>query len=520
MALPSLPSLGQNPWYIPRTAWDVAVKADLEGRLSDSTLNSTFVPQSFEPVNLLKYATTFPSNQTTAIQAAVNATPVGGTLEIPAGMQFRCDGSVNVNKAMTIYSPGRGGLYSGLSGTVAQTMLNVTASDVRIDNIKLRGPQFASVSNQYGVKFTGTVGSYVARPTVINCDISNFAFFGIHGEFVSDIQFDNNRVYDIAYGAIMVLSADGGSIDKNNIRNITKGGYADAYGISATRAYGTLALVPRSKNLSISGNRIADVPAWAGIDSHAGQNLKIDGNIITNTYFPISCVSSKIVGAGAYDLACLDVAITNNQCDSTVTDGSRSSLNLVGNAVEKATGIIRGNTVRGYGLQLNSQGGGIQIDYTSGVIISGNRSIESGLTGIILISNNDGFLVENNVIVDPWSESANVVKGVWSVSDYNTGLITGTQLIVASKVATRTLTNGLGIAISSQPNTTISLGVNRAGVAGTPLWDTGNRSRTGFYGAAGVSRAAAIASPAADVTSLKTAVDALRTANSGVGITA
>lgn len=518
MALPALPVQGQNPWYIPRTNWDNAVEADLEGRLSEASLNSTFTPKNQMPVNLADYATTANTNQTTNIQAAVNATPSGGSLVLPPGMMFRSDGSVNINKPMTIYSPGGGGIYSGLSGTAAQSMFNVTSSGVSLRGLVIRGPQFAAQANQYGVKFTGTVSSPLSDISVIDCDISRVAYFGIYAEFVRNIRFNSNRVYDVAYAGVMVLSADGGSIDGNFVSNITKATYADAYGISATRGYGSLADIPRSKNLSISSNRISDIPAWAGIDSHAGQNLKIDGNIITNTYFPISCVSSKLVGAGGYDLACLDVQITNNQCDSTVTDGSRSSLNLVGNATERATGTIRGNIVRGYGLQLNSQGGGIQIDYTRGVIISGNTSIESGLSGIILVSYNEGFILENNVVVDPWSESANVVKGVWSVGDFNTGMISGTQLIVATKTATRTLTNGLGIAVSSQANTTISLGINRAGVAGTPLWDTGNRTRTGFYGAPGVSRAAAIASPTADVASLKVAVDALRAANSGVGI--
>lgn len=40
MALPNLPSQGQNPWYLPRTAWDDAVEVELEGRLSASSLET------------------------------------------------------------------------------------------------------------------------------------------------------------------------------------------------------------------------------------------------------------------------------------------------------------------------------------------------------------------------------------------------------------------------------------------------------------------------------------------------
>lgn len=41
MALPELPVEGQDPWYVPRTDWDNAVEAELEGRLSDASLSST-----------------------------------------------------------------------------------------------------------------------------------------------------------------------------------------------------------------------------------------------------------------------------------------------------------------------------------------------------------------------------------------------------------------------------------------------------------------------------------------------
>lgn len=46
MALPILPAQGQNPWYIPRTNWDNAVEAELNGRLSDSSINNTVVTQA------------------------------------------------------------------------------------------------------------------------------------------------------------------------------------------------------------------------------------------------------------------------------------------------------------------------------------------------------------------------------------------------------------------------------------------------------------------------------------------
>lgn len=40
MALPALPVLGQNPWYTPRNNWDVAVQAELDGRLSAASIEA------------------------------------------------------------------------------------------------------------------------------------------------------------------------------------------------------------------------------------------------------------------------------------------------------------------------------------------------------------------------------------------------------------------------------------------------------------------------------------------------
>lgn len=40
MALPNLPVQGQTPWFTPRNNWDLAVKSELEGRLSEQSLTS------------------------------------------------------------------------------------------------------------------------------------------------------------------------------------------------------------------------------------------------------------------------------------------------------------------------------------------------------------------------------------------------------------------------------------------------------------------------------------------------
>lgn len=43
MTLPELPTKGENPWFDKRSAFDQAVRDELEGRLSEGGLNATFV---------------------------------------------------------------------------------------------------------------------------------------------------------------------------------------------------------------------------------------------------------------------------------------------------------------------------------------------------------------------------------------------------------------------------------------------------------------------------------------------
>ena len=46
MALPNLPTQGRTPWFTPRNNWDLAVKAELEGRLSETSLTQTINNQA------------------------------------------------------------------------------------------------------------------------------------------------------------------------------------------------------------------------------------------------------------------------------------------------------------------------------------------------------------------------------------------------------------------------------------------------------------------------------------------
>src|SRR5215217_4708504 len=102
-------------------------------------------------------------------------------------------------------------------------MFSITSSDVTLRRLKIKGPQFATQSLQYGVKIAGaSAASPVRNVSVLECEITDFAFFGIHAQHCRNFVFDNNNMENFAYAAIMTLSCVGGSIDKNRVRNVIK----------------------------------------------------------------------------------------------------------------------------------------------------------------------------------------------------------------------------------------------------------------------------------------------------------
>lgn len=85
MVLPDLPSRGQNPWYVSRTAWDNSVETELEGRLSESSLSTNFRRVATEPINALDYGSVKNKATLIAAMSAAEARGRGTVVRIPEG---------------------------------------------------------------------------------------------------------------------------------------------------------------------------------------------------------------------------------------------------------------------------------------------------------------------------------------------------------------------------------------------------------------------------------------------------
>lgn len=207
MALPNLPSQGQNPWFTPRNNWDLAVKSELEGRLSQESLDSKYDREVFmrapgiDPSGVV--------DSTAAMQAFIDANPLT-RIVIPTGFflfsELTCrSGQRLVGSGRATYRDrystfGTSGwmVNSNFGGTVLRSTSTsgtaikiVDPSEVTeggLENLTLIGP---GSGTSVGVQIGGIspIKSTV-NPQVRNVAIGNFSV-GAKLAYVNEGDFDS-----------------------------------------------------------------------------------------------------------------------------------------------------------------------------------------------------------------------------------------------------------------------------------------------------------------------------------------
>jgi len=172
------------------------------------------------------------------IQAAVSAVPAGGTVNVLDGSYT---GDVTVSKAVSLVGP------EADMGDVAQLtgQINVYASDVSVEGLKITNPSYAGGTTIRGVHVWGG-----------NAGISNIT---IEGNTFSNIR--NNSAKG-AYAVMVQGNVSNVTVSGNTINGISSAGWA--HGIEVTPAGGVVG-VPQG--VSIVGNSIEGVTN----DTHGDQ---------------------------------------------------------------------------------------------------------------------------------------------------------------------------------------------------------------------------------------------------------
>jgi hypothetical protein len=403
------------------------------------------------------------------LAAAVAAAPSGGRIELVSELTVAA--ATVVDKSVHIDGKG----FDFVQSTANTRGLEVTSSDVTIENLGIIGPQH--LVQQTSGRAIDAHGASADAPIqnllVKNCRIRNWGYFGVHAKHVHNARTVDCTINDIRYAGVIYMSVVGGEVTDNTIDNIV--GSPLAYGITLNREeLADLVTAPRTENVPVSGNKVSNIPNWEAIDTHGGKGCPITGNTIRATSQGIVLAPADALGVQTW--APINCPVTGNTMDSELTTGTGKGIvvsgagGAVGDVTEYATGCpITGNTIRGYGIESDTNNGAILLQKTLGQVVSGNQIYEPSPHGINWYFDNKGWTCEGNTITDPWSMSVTTAACIIVTSANNTGTVDGNFAARGSKSATYVLITGLRV--NNVGGVRIALGNNSFDNADIPAND-------------------------------------------------
>jgi hypothetical protein len=161
--------------------------------------------------------------------------------------------------------------------------ITVTANDVTLDGLTVLGAQSNSYNGgEIGIYVDAPAGAPVQRLTISNSEVGSFGGHGLYLREVSNLLVQNNRIHDIVYAGVMVLSGHGGRIVGNIVQRIGVNGSSandgNAYGIALSRIVAGGNTV--TTDFTVDSNTVEDVPTWHALDTHGGQRIDFTNNTI------------------------------------------------------------------------------------------------------------------------------------------------------------------------------------------------------------------------------------------------
>ncbi len=263
-----------------------------------------------------------------SLQAKINAAAPGSVLDL-TGCTYAT--GATIAKPMTLRRP----IIRPARGTRG---LLVSADGVTLDGLKVLGPQATTYSErEMGILVTSsTQNPVVDRLTIRNCEIAKLGHGGIWLEHVADTVIQGNRVHDIVYAGIMIVSGTRGRITGNSVRRVGVTGSAthggNAYGIALTDTG-----APATSDFDVSGNTVTDVPTWHALDTHGGQRIAFRNNTVYRAPRELFITTSGVRPT--------DIVVTGNLFGSP--DPVRTNLQAV-TTYDALRVEISGNTARGW----------------------------------------------------------------------------------------------------------------------------------------------------------------------------
>ena len=231
----------------------------------------------------------------------------------------------------------------------------VTASNVTLDRLVITGAQATTYSwNEVGILTTGSISNLVVR----NSTIRTFGNAGMWIGPSTNSRITGSTIEDAVYAGIMVISANGATVDGNVVRRVGVRGAAansnNAYGIAVSNEGGAV-----STDVVVNGNTVETVPTWHGLDTHAGQRISFTNNTVSGA------PRALFITSDSYGRNAADVTATGNRFVNPASTIDPKAVTTY--ATIDVT--VTGNTASGWGT------GGFFNDYQGlsiGLVVSGN----------------------------------------------------------------------------------------------------------------------------------------------------
>lgn len=322
-----------------------AVLIDDAGSATREALDEHYMAADSAPTNVVNLTgagiPTDGSNAASALNTLIGTLAPGSVLIGDPNSTYTLSGTVVLNKSITLRDIRfHTENYTGVA-------IRVISSNVTLDNVTINGDTNVGtpVTTNYFVHVDGTSTTRRDNVRILNCTMSNNRGTFIWAEWCTNFTFSGNTLLNGQYAGIMVVSGQWGHITGNTVRSLLMTApLVNAYGIACTDMDNTSAA--RSAHIIVSENFIEDVTAWAGIDTHSGEDISIVNNTTWNCWVGINVVP----GNSERLFAPKDCVVANNTVVRIDTAAQNAGIVFSGRATGSllASGYFGGNIIRGY----------------------------------------------------------------------------------------------------------------------------------------------------------------------------
>ena len=344
------------------------------------------------------------TDDTTALQRAIAAGRV--ILFDPPPNYYRVTAPLVVPSNRELRGVDQPLIYNDTANAVPVLLISgkggETVENVRLDGLAIRNGQ-AVTGDPIRYK-DGIVIEYARHVQIANCLITEIeGDYGLVTRYAADVAVRYNRFYRCTRSCFSVLvESQNIYVEHNIFDTVTSLTKPNTYLFMTGVEYQIHAGDYLCRNVHVRHNRFLNNPRWEGIDSHGGEGIFIEDNVVENTRVGIvvGLLNDLVVAPKLRNVSIVNNTIRQGSGEANhlgvYVRGSYDDENLL--LAENVT--IRGNDIVGYGSATSNTTGAITLAAVQNVLVEDNRIRDYRGIGICLYHTVQGATVRNNDIAN------------------------------------------------------------------------------------------------------------------------